>query len=247
MRLYEITAWDQYDFTGGKESLNSEANHLKQILKARKLVPNTIFQLPERLKYSEKIYYSILPYNGATLYLTIGKNLIGYITHGYPVLFPTPAVKVGAITVDEDWRGMGLGQLLYQLLFYHYKAPLLADDTHTPSGKRMWAELSKAPNVQVMGYVRLPDRDINAERKLQYDDGIMRVYSPISDPLINKWMKLGGEYLGKDSLKNHYLGFPVKRWGNELKALMGKTIKLYHDDDKVDDELWTTGLVAFKE
>ena len=65
---------------------------------------------------------------------------------------PIPnAVQVGSITVDEDYRGMGLAKALYGIVLTIMKKTLLAGNEQTPGGRRNWMSLASIPGVEVKG------------------------------------------------------------------------------------------------
>ena len=61
------------------------------------------------------------------------------------------AVKVDMITVDEDYRGQGLAKALYGIVLSVLHLPLVAGDSQTPDGRRMWQMLHNTPGVEVQG------------------------------------------------------------------------------------------------
>lgn len=75
--------------------------------------------------------------------------------------FPLPgAVQVGTITVDEDYRGMGLAKALYGIVLTIMRRPLLAGSSQTPGGRKNWLSLSQIPGVEMKGYFKVDDSDI---------------------------------------------------------------------------------------
>jgi hypothetical protein len=128
-------------------------------------------------------------------------------------IFPIDnAVKVESITVDEDYRGMGLAKSLYGIVLTIMKKTLLAGDEQTPGGRRNWASLSQIPGVQVYGYVAIENDELD-----RYTNEIMG--------------KLGGDYMGETG-NYHYFRFNVRpnTTGKELESYVkSKKIKLYGD------------------
>ncbi len=135
------------------------------------------------------------------------------------------AVQVGVITVDEDYRGMGIAKALYGIVLTVMRRPLVAGSSQTPGGRRNWASLSQIPGVQMKGYVRLDEEDLETD---PYD----------SDP---RWAKraeqnidvimgqLGGQYIGSEP-GDYYFAFDVQpnTTGKELQAYVDtKLSKVY--------------------
>lgn len=111
--------------------------------------------------------------------------------------FPVPnAVKVGTITVDEDYRGGGIAKALYGIVLTIMKRPLLAGSSQTPGGRRNWMSLSQIPGVEMKGYLRIDDDSF------EYSSGDRQI-----DTIMGK---LGGQYIGKNNNNIHYFAFDVK-------------------------------------
>jgi GNAT superfamily N-acetyltransferase len=129
--------------------------------------------------------------------------------------FPLPgAVQVGTITVDEDYRGMGLAKALYGIVLTIMRRPLLAGSSQTPGGRKNWLSLSQIPGVEMKGYLKIDDYDLET-----------RDTSDVSNARDKRWAanqnkhaeqridtimgELGGQYIGKAS-DRHYFAFDVK-------------------------------------
>ena len=88
-------------------------------------------------------------------------KLVGELTLGKAYDFPLRnAVKVGVITVDEDYRGMGLAKALYGIVLTIMKRPLVAGSSQTPGGRRNWLSLSQIPGVEMKGYFGIDSSDL---------------------------------------------------------------------------------------
>ena len=130
--------------------------------------------------------------------------------------FPVPgAVKVGTITVDEDYRGGGVAKALYGIVLTIMKRPLIAGSSQTPGGRRNWMSLSQIPGVQMKGYMRIEDEDLKTRDPAaagRFDDKrwIARQNKTVEKSIDTIMGKLGGEYIGKNSYDMHYFAFDVK-------------------------------------
>jgi GNAT superfamily N-acetyltransferase len=130
--------------------------------------------------------------------------------------FPLPgAVQVGTITVDEDYRGAGLAKALYGIVLTIMKRPLLAGSSQTPGGRRNWMSLSQIPGLQLKGYMRIDDKDLQpldpARSDYWVDKGwIVRQNKAVEKSIDTIMGKLGGEYIGKNNENMHYFAFDVK-------------------------------------
>jgi hypothetical protein len=130
--------------------------------------------------------------------------------------FPLPgAVQVGTITVDEDYRGGGIAKALYGVVLTIMKRPLLAGSSQTPGGRRNWMSLSQVPGVQMKGYMRIADDDLQTRdpSNLGRFDDKRRIASQnkAAENRIDTIMgKLGGEHIGQNKFGTHYFAFDVK-------------------------------------
>jgi GNAT superfamily N-acetyltransferase len=125
-------------------------------------------------------------------------KLIGQLTvNNVGKSFPVPgAVKVGTITVDEDYRGGGIAKALYGVVLTIMKRPLIAGSSQTPGGRRNWMSLSQIPGVEMKGYLRIDDDIFGYSSANREIDVIMG--------------KLGGQYIGKNNKNIHYFAFDVR-------------------------------------
>jgi hypothetical protein len=139
---------------------------------------------------------------------------------------------VGTITVDEDYRGLGIAKALYGIVLTIMKRPLLAGSSQTPGGRRNWLSLSQIPGVEVRGWLRIDDDDLDPRQVSGAEKNI--------DTLMGR---LGAQYLGKGAYRGHqFFSFDVQpgRTGKELEAVVKTQLnRLYNESYHV-----TTGLYA---
>lgn len=135
-------------------------------------------------------------------------------------IFPLPnTVQVDTISVDQNYKGQGLGLALYGVVLTIMKKTLVSGDIQTPGGRRMWAILwnlqQTIPNLRVRGYFSISDYSMDDDRDIPVIVG-----------------KLGAEYLGTI---NHYhmFAFDVNptQTGKELEAtIKTKFSKIYGNE-----------------
>lgn len=141
-------------------------------------------------------------------------KLIGELNLHKPYDFPIKnALQVGTITVDEDYRGIGLAKALYGIVLTIMRRPLVAGDSQTPGGRRNWVSLSQIPGVEMKGYFSVDKDDLEEK---------------IIDTIMGK---LGGQYIGTD-IDNMYFAFDVKptTTGKELEAFVKTNLTQVYDD-----------------
>jgi GNAT superfamily N-acetyltransferase len=126
------------------------------------------------------------------------------------------AVQVSTITVDEDYRGVGIAKALYGIVLTILKRPLLAGTSQTPGGRRNWVSLASIPGVEMKGWLAIDET--------QLDPTVSR-YSGTTPAQANKNIdtimgELGGQHIGKNSYGTDYFAFDVRpnTTGTELEA-----------------------------
>ena len=129
--------------------------------------------------------------------------------------FPVPgAVQVGTITVDEDYRGVGLAKAMYGIVLTIMKRPLLAGSSQTPGGRRNWLSLSQIPGVQMKGYFSIDNIDLHSvdtsklNPRLDDVNWAKRNNKKVDTTIDTIMGKLGGQYIGKNG-DQLYFAFDV--------------------------------------
>jgi GNAT superfamily N-acetyltransferase len=144
-------------------------------------------------------------------------QLIGKLSVETDSSFPLRrAVQVSTITVDEDYRGVGIAKALYGIVLTILKRPLLAGTSQTPGGRRNWVSLASIPGVEMKGWLAIDET--------QLDSTVSR-YSGTTPAQANKNIdtimgELGGQHIGKNSYGTDYFAFDVRpnTTGTELEA-----------------------------
>ena len=175
-------------------------------------------------------------------------KLIGELTLHKPYNFPMKnALQVGTITVDEDYRGVGLAKALYGIVLTIMKRPLVAGDSQTPGGRRNWVSLSQIPGVEMKGYFAVDEGDLetrDTKNLGRFDDpSYVKYKNKQANQTIDTIMgKLGGQFIGKDKASEQlFFAFDVNpdTTGKELEAFVKTNLnKVYSDYDS------STGLYA---
>lgn len=138
--------------------------------------------------------------------------------------FPMPgAVAVRSITVDPEYRGMGLAKSLYGLALTVLRRPLVAGSAQTPGGRRNWVSLIQIPGVVIRGYVMLTLRELSDAKNI---DTVMG--------------QLGGQFIGEKN-HNYFFAFDVQpsASGRELEAYVKTNLsKVYTKSYDIDNGLY---------
>ena len=249
--ITEITKMDQWEYQGGKPAL-------KQTIPPKQ---KQVYKLPGTSGYLYSIPRSVFGgYTIVQIWDPTGKKtdesypgaLIGKLTLQQAENFPIKnALSVHTITVDEDYRGMGIAKALYGIVLTILKKPMVAGDSQTPGGRRNWLSLSNIPGVEVKGYVMLYPSDLTADKikkNLTYMSNKQRKIANVKrakkiDRNIDTIMgKLGGQYIGK-LYDNNFFAFDVMPGNGELRPVVKDTLtKLYAEEWDWDAE--HTGLYA---
>ena len=165
-------------------------------------------------------------------------QIIGKLTLEPPFYFPLRgALQVSTITVDEDYRGVGLAKALYGIVLTIMKRPLLAGSSQTPGGRRNWVSLSQIPGVEIKGYISLSEEDINPN-----DRWADRASAEKNMDIVMG--KLGGQYIGTAG-GNRYFAFDVQpnRTGKELEAAVKQKLAKVYDSNSYHESglyaVWT--------
>ena len=154
-------------------------------------------------------------------------QLIGRLSVSDARYFPLKgAVQVDTITVDEDYRGVGIAKALYGIVLTIMKRPLLAGSSQTPGGRRNWVSLAGITGVEMKGYISFDEDDLDTRRS---------PYSTTTPAKANKNIdtimgQLGGQHIGRGRYDEEYFAFDVKpnTTGTELEAYVDtKLSKVY--------------------
>lgn len=130
------------------------------------------------------------------------------------------AVAVNMITVNEDYRGAGLARALYGIVLSILRRPLVAGDSQTPGGRRMWIMLDNIPGVVVRGLWAVQNDQL--ER-----------------PDVQALLKRPGlKVIGQGNYYT-FVAFPIEHGKNEIKSLI-RGLPLYHGEDPK----YTTSMIA---
>jgi GNAT superfamily N-acetyltransferase len=143
-------------------------------------------------------------------------QLIGKLSVETDTSFPLRrAVQVNTITVDEDYRGVGIAKALYGIVLTILKRPLLAGTSQTPGGRRNWVSLASIPGVEMKGWIALDETEFDASER-----GWRNTPAKVNKTIDTIMGELGGQHLGKNSYGTDYFAFDVQpnATGTELEA-----------------------------
>lgn len=140
---------------------------------------------------------------------------------------------VDAVTVDKAYRGAGLARHLYGFVLKDLNITLVAGDSQTPDGQRMWKMLFSTPGIDVTGWVSIPEESftMTSNRKIQ----------ALLDRLLGK---IGAQYIGQSGHNDKVFEFEVTNpeSGKRLVAAVKSSLTQLYDESGLDDIV--TGLMA---
>lgn len=151
------------------------------------------------------------------------------------------AVQVGSITVDEDYRGMGLAKALYGIVLSIMKKTLIAGGEQTPGGRRNWLSLVSIPGVEIKGFVQIDIENVEfdpADFKGS-DPKYAEAWKQKIDKVHDNIMKLGGQFMCKDRY-SEFWAFDVVPGKGELKPAIKTALSTLYSNDGYE----ATGLYA---
>ena len=138
------------------------------------------------------------------------------------------SVQVGAITVDEDYRGRGLARALYGIVLTIMKKTLISGSSQTPGGRRNWLSLASIPGVEIKGLLDLANFQLEKSRQV--------------DNTIDQLMQLGGQFVARDNNYTYWAFDVVPGNGQLAPAVKNKLSKLYgYNSDNLLMATWTGG------
>jgi hypothetical protein len=176
----------------------------------------------------------------------VGKLSLHNVGPGFPLRFPlSGALQVGTITVDEQYRGVGLAKALYGIVLTIMKRPLLAGASQTPGGRRNWMSLSQIPGVEMKGFFKVDNWDLEtddpADARGASDKRYIASKNKAAENRIDTIMgKLGGQYLGKGREGYQYFAFDVQpnTTKKELQAYVDTNLSKVYGNYNSDTGLY---------
>lgn len=210
--LDEIARMPQRDFAGGKKAL--QKSHPEEPQNTKPLPGGSRFTYNvDNDGYHINIFdpASDAPWDARAQLLLTDANIDGI----------PEAVKVEQITVDEDYRGQGLAKALYGIVLSIMHLPLIAGDTQTPGGRRMWQMLHDVPGVEIQGLWAISKHQLDSPdvKKILAQPGMEAVGH--------------GDYYT-------FVAFPIGPGKKELKSMI-QGLPLYHGEY---NGLYTTMMLA---
>lgn len=132
-----------------------------------------------------------------------GARQVGYLALRSAPWFPVRnSYQVANVAIDEEYRGLGLGQNLYGIAMKLLKMTIIADESQTPQARSSWVRLSKIPGVSINGYASIFAQDWFMQNNPEeiYDDSAVR--------LIRALNRADGQEIGRNQ-DFVYVSFPV--------------------------------------
>jgi hypothetical protein len=153
-------------------------------------------------------------------------RVIGQINYEFDYLDTNlKIIKIDASVISEDYRGRGIMTKAYKALMLHHKLPIVAGNMQTVKAQRLWANLRRDSDIELMGYINF-DREVTEKRTL---DALKRAGAVKPDQL-------------KD---NKIYILPLKYLKSNILSFRKKTsYRLYDYGDAIINR-YTTGLIAY--
>jgi hypothetical protein len=196
----------------------------------------------------QDLRYGIIPKDDVGQYHVVIVNnsdqIIGDLVLSPVKDFPLqPAYTVEFITVTEDYRGMGIGNLLYKIALRDQGIQLIAGESQTVGGRRNWISLSKTPGVIISGWGW-----VNVSDQANANSELVKIQKRFEKSMTKAGAKSLGVNKGSSStlsraINKHWYLFPVHAGEKEFKA-MNNSIKIYYNDVYNLPFLYKVGLVA---
>ena len=184
-----------------------------------------IQMVPGNKRYGYTFGLHRSPYTGSSqaVFLYDLKNTKDPITVGYLALRPARFVlpksyAVSNVAIGNQYRGQGLGQMMYIIATKVLGLTIVADESQTPQARRLWVNLHQVPGMEVQGYAA-----VFASDWAEYPD----VYDVDADRLIKILKKIDAKTLGRRA-GQIILSFPVTGGpqGRELQSV-NRGLQLY--------------------
>lgn len=229
MRVNEIEAIPAYQFTGGKDMLDTH-----QLPARRNLRPlpggTDLLYAVDQDQHGQRVAIVEPGMPGIT------KQQVVAVLHLIPVNYLPNTVQVGSITVDEDYRGRGLARALYGIVFTVMRKNLLSGDAQTPGGRRNWLSLATIPGVEVHGLVRISNQVFDMEHTAM----VSPQWKKHADRTMDQIMQLGGQFFSQSSNSTYWLFDVVPGKGSLQPAVKNSLSKLYgYDADNLLLATWS--------
>lgn len=140
------------------------------------------------------------------------------------------AVQVSNVSLDQRYRGKGIGTMMYTTAL-QLGYTIIADETQTPSSRRMWVNLSQTHGVSVKGVITLSKQYVDVENTEQWN---------VEEAKKNRERleKIGAKPLAPLEKYGQYdripFVFPVTP-GKDGKELAAQGLKLYTSGEDIED------------
>ncbi len=222
----EIEKMDQSQYRGGKDTLDSYSTPGKKHLRALPGGSDLMYSITSDA-YGSYVHIVDPGIPGITK-----PSIVASLSLVKGVI--PDSVQVGAITVDEDYRGRGLAKALYGIVLTIMKKTLISGSSQTPGGRRNWLSLASIPGVEIKGLLDLANFQLEKSKQV--------------DNTIDQLMQLGGQFVARDNNDTYWAFDVVPGNGQLAPAVKNKLSKLYgYDSTNLLMATWTGGQQAVAE
>jgi len=223
-------------------------DYLDQLELANPKTIGTMFKKLKPVPDDQDLRYGIIPKDEVHHYHVVIVNsadrIIGDLALAGGKDFPLqPAYTVEFVTVDEEYRGMGIGNLLYKIALRDQGIQLIAGESQTVGGRRNWISLSKTPGVTISGWGW-----VNVSEQANSNPELVKIQKRFEKSMTKAGAKSLGVNKGPSNtlsraINKHWYLFPVHAGEKEFKA-MNNAIKIYYNDVYNLPFLYKVGLLA---
>ena len=140
------------------------------------------------------------------------------------------AVQVSNVSLDKRYRGKGIGTMMYTTAL-QLGYTIIADETQTPSSRRMWVNLSQTPGVSVKGIIKISKKYVDVENTDRWNVETAKKNR-------NKLEKIGAKPLAPIEKYGSFDLVPfvfTVAPGKDGKELAAQGLKLYTSGEDIED------------
>ena len=140
------------------------------------------------------------------------------------------AVQVSNVSLDKRYRGKGIGTMMYTTAL-QLGYTIIADETQTPSSRRMWVNLSQTPGVSVKGVITLGKMYVDVENASPWNAAEAKKNT-------KRLEKIGAKPLAPIEKYGQYDRIPfvfTVTPGKDGKELAVQGLKLYTSGEDIED------------
>lgn len=140
------------------------------------------------------------------------------------------AVQVSNVSLDKRYRGKGIGTMMYTTAL-QLGYTIIADETQTPSSRRMWVNLSQTPGVSVKGIIKISKKYVDVENTDRWN-------VETAKKNVKRLEKIGAKPLAPIEKYGSFDLVPfvfTVAPGKDGKELAAQGVKLYTSGEDIED------------